>query len=57
MTDSFDPERPGVYSPQGGATTIKFEDDALNGPDFGCFNNHVGDGSSNYSYYAVLFAQ
>jgi len=53
----FDLEKPGVYSPKGGATTIKTENRALDGRLEGCLDNHVGDGSSIFIYYRVLLAQ
>ena len=53
----FDPEKPGVYSATGGPTTIKSEDGTLDGQEAGCFDNHVGAGPSNFSYYFVLYKQ
>jgi hypothetical protein len=53
----FNPSKPGAYMAQGGATTIKSQDNTLDGKIGGCFDNHVGDGSSSFSYYAVLYKQ
>ena len=54
----FDPSAPGVYAPQGGATTIKSQDNTLDGQEAGCFdNNVVGNGSSSFSYYGMLYGQ
>lgn len=53
----FDPTKPGEYSANGGATTIRTEDGKLDEIEEGCFDNRVGNGPQNLAYYRVLFAK
>ena len=58
----FDPSKPGVYMPEGGATTIKFQNGVSANKrtglgTFGCFDNSVGATPPSYSFYAIVDTQ